>query len=91
MAHKFTEDKTRLVISRHWHNPPVTAAVRYSEEGARLALEMPTSDFVRAIVHELAGQRWCFKQATFEDRVLTAAAAVIEKLKATHGSEVITL
>jgi hypothetical protein len=91
MAHKYTEDKTRLVISRHWHKPEITAAIRYSDEGAKMALEMPAEDFVRAVVHELAKDRWCLKQATFEGRVVAAAMAVIEKTKAAHGAEVITL
>ena len=91
MAHKYTDDKTRLVVSRHWHKPTVTAAMRYSDEGAAMSLELPAEDFMRAVVAELAKQRWCFKQATFEARVVAAAGQVIEKLKAAHGAEVITL
>ena len=83
-------DKTQLVVARHWHKPEIVAAIRYTKEGGHISLEMSAEDFARAIVHELGRQRWALKQAVFEDRVVAAHLAVIEKLK-THSTTAIAL
>lgn len=91
MIHKRPDDKARVVVSKHWTQPEITVAIRHNELGAWINLEIGVQDFARAIVREMGRKRWSFWDDTAEDHAAAAAATVIEKIKANHGHEVLTL
>ena len=91
MAHTYPTDKTHVIIARHWHKPEITSAIRYTDLGARISIEMDLEDFIRAVVHELANDRWALRTTTFESRVLAASETVLERMKRDHSAAVLTL
>ena len=76
--------KHRVVVSRHWHNPKITAALHLERKGlpgGMIAVDMSVEDFVKAVVHELGTKRWAIKQDDFEFRLLACASMVLDKMK----------
>jgi hypothetical protein len=76
--------KHRVVVSRHWHNPEITAALHLERKGVpggMIALDMSVKDFVAAMVHELGSKRWAMKQEDFAFRLQACASIVLDKMK----------
>ena len=80
--------KHRVVVSRHWHNPEITAALHLERKGVlggMIAIDMSVEDFIKAVVHELGTKRWAMKQEDFEFRLLACASMVLDKMKESSG------
>jgi hypothetical protein len=89
--------KTRVVVSRHWHQPHVEVKLVQGENHAnRLELSISLEDFIRAIAHDLELRPDTFKErvlAVFStpdalsvEDMLLASAKVLERIKH-HGAE----
>jgi hypothetical protein len=69
--------KYRVVVSRHWLQPNIEI---YIEQNG-IVMGIGLGDFVRALAIEIGSPAMIFKRKTLEDRVISAAERVIEKVK----------
>jgi hypothetical protein len=66
-----------IVISRYWHRPKID--VFLMREG--IAIEFTVEDFIKAIAEEIGSPTLILKQKTIQDKLIDAAAQVLEKAK----------
>ena len=71
---------TKVVISKHWHQPEITFG--FDADGVRLSV--PIEDFARALAAELGATPLTFQQRMHGmtgDDLLRALRVAVEKLK----------
>jgi len=79
--------KAIIVVKRRWHHPEVLAYVNQNEVGA----QMPVSDFLRALVEEVYGNRNRYvllSKSEFLDKTLAAADSILVGMKETTANVV---
>ncbi len=79
--------KATIVVKRRWHQPEVLAYVNQNEVGAQL----PVSDFLRALVEEVYGNRNRYvllSKSEFLDKSLAASDSILAAMKETTANVV---
>lgn len=70
-----------IVISRYWHKPKID--VFLMKNG--IAIQLTVEDFVKSIAKELGTPKIIFSEKRFQEKLMDAAAQVLEKTKETSA------
>jgi hypothetical protein len=70
-----------IIISRYWHRPKID--VFLMQNG--IAIQLTVEDFVKAMSKEIGSPKVIFRQKTLEEKMIDAAAQVLEKAKETSA------
>jgi len=82
MSHELV--KTKVAVSRHWHNPAITVSLHRERPGViggLVSLDVTAEDFLKAVAAEIGKSRFALTDRAFLDAVLTAGAVMVEKIK----------
>jgi len=72
-----TGDKTKLVISRHWHHPQIT--VRITNE--KIGIDLDVRDFFKVLLEEIGSPAMLFSKSALEEKMNAAMHRIEERVK----------
>lgn len=67
----------KIVVSRKWNNPEVTAFMENNEVGAKISLD----DFINAVVEEVGNPTSLVTKQALKNRLIIASSEVIKEMK----------
>ena len=67
----------KIVVSRKWNNPNVTAFMENNEVGAKISLD----DFINAVVEEIGNPTSLVTKQALRNRLIIASSEVVKEMK----------
>ena len=67
----------KIVVSRKWNNPEVTAFMENNEVGAKISLD----DFINGVVEEVGNPTSLVTKQALKNRLIIASSEVIKEMK----------
>ena len=67
----------KIVVSRKWNNPNVTAFMENNEVGDKISLD----DFINAVVEEIGNPTSLVTKQALRNRLIIASSEVVKEMK----------